>query len=117
MGLGCWLLRRGRLQDSPRFLRLAIAAVALPFVAQAGGWVLREGGRQPWIVDGLLRTDAANSANVGVWTVALSLLAYLAFYGVTFWFAGRTLARELGHATEPPAAEPEPVRRDLALTY
>jgi len=68
-------------------------AVALPFVAQAGGWILREGGRQPWIVDGLLRTDAANSANVGVWAVGLSLGAYLMFYAVTFWFAGRTLLR------------------------
>ena len=35
----------------------------------------------------------------------LSLAAYLAFYGVTFWFAGRTLARELGHGAvvEEPA--------------
>jgi cytochrome d ubiquinol oxidase subunit I len=123
MAFGCWLAWRGRLEVSRRFLRVAIAAVALPFVAQAGGWILREGGRQPWIVEGLLRTDAANSANVGVWAVGLSLGLYLAFYAVTFLFAGRTLLRELGHGVEGEHtldSAAEPGRRsssDLALTY
>ena len=121
MALGCFLTWRGRLETSPRFLRMAIGAVALPFVAQAGGWILREGGRQPWVVEGLLRTDAANSANVGVWAVGLSLAAYLAFYAVTFLFAGKTLLRELGHGVDDPVGHaPEPGRRstsDLALTY
>jgi len=116
--LGCWLLWRGRLEHSRRYLRLVIGAAALPFVAQAGGWLLREGGRQPWIVDGLLRTGDANSSNIGVWAVALSLAAYLTFYAVTFWFAGRTLARELGHGAEPDVeVRSVPAGRDLALTY
>jgi cytochrome d ubiquinol oxidase subunit I len=111
-------LWRGRLEHSRRFLRVAVGAAALPFLAQAGGWLLREGGRQPWIVDGLLKTGEANSSNVGAWAVALSFAAYLAFYAVTFWFAGRTLARELGHgAEEPEQPHAAPVHRDLALTY
>jgi cytochrome d ubiquinol oxidase subunit I len=117
MALGYWLSRRGRLELSPRFLRAAVGAAALPFVAQAGGWLLREGGRQPWVVDGLLRTDAANSVNVGVWAVALSLSAYLTFYAVTFWFAGRTLARELGHGAPAVPAAGRRTHSDLALTY
>jgi cytochrome d ubiquinol oxidase subunit I len=121
MAFGYWLSRRRRLETSPRFLRVAIGAAALPFAAQAGGWLLREGGRQPWVVEGLLRTDAANSVNVGVWAVGLSLTAYLAFYAVTFYFAGRTLARELGHGVEDASGvASEPGRRtssDLALTY
>jgi cytochrome d ubiquinol oxidase subunit I len=120
MAFGCWLTWRGRLETSSRFLKLAIGAAALPFVAQAGGWILREGGRQPWVVDGLLRTDAANSANVGVWAVGLSLFAYLTFYAVTFFFAGRTLLRELGHGVEDTPVPAEAGRRtpsDLALTY
>ena len=116
--LGCWLLWRGRLERSRRYLRLVIGAAALPFVAQAGGWLLREGGRQPWIVDGLLKTGDANSSNIGVWAVALSLAAYLSFYAVTFFFAGRTLARELGHGAEPDVeVRSVPAGRDLALTY
>jgi cytochrome d ubiquinol oxidase subunit I len=123
MALGCWLSWRGRLEASRRFLRVAMAAVCLPFVAQAGGWILREGGRQPWVVEGLLRTDAGNSVNVGVWAVGLSFAAYLAFYGVTFLFAGRTLLRELAHGVEGEhsvGAVEAPGRRsssDLALTY
>ena len=48
----------------------------------------------------------------------MSLAAYLAFYGVTFWFAGRTLARELGHGAQEEAPPPvDRAHRDLALTY
>jgi hypothetical protein len=66
----------------------------------------------------LLRTGDANSSNIGVWAVALSLAAYLTFYAVTFWFAGRTLARELGHGAEPDVeGRSVPAGRDLALTY
>ena len=84
---GCRLAATGRLERSRRFLRLAIVAAAMPFVAQAGGWLLREGGRQPWIVDGLLRTDVASS-NVGVWAVACRWARTWPFYAVTFWFGG-----------------------------
>ena len=126
MAVGCLLLWRGALARSRRFLQLAIAAAALPFLAQAGGWILREGGRQPWIVDGLLKTDVANSPNVGVWAVALSLGGYLVFYLGTFLFAGRVLVRELRegvegeHVQSEPAGEGAAERRassDLALTY
>ncbi len=61
MAWGCRLAATGRLERSRWFLRAAPLAIAVPFAAQAGGWLLREGGRQPWIVDGLLRTDAASS--------------------------------------------------------
>ena len=100
MAFGVWLLWRGALFDSRRFLQLLIAAATLPFVAQAGGWILREGGRQPWIVEGLLRTDSANSPNVGVWAVGLSLAGYLAFYAVTFFFAGRVALHEVNEGLE-----------------
>jgi cytochrome d ubiquinol oxidase subunit I len=135
MALGVWLMWRGRLHLSRRYLAVMMGAAALPFFAQAGGWILREGGRQPWIVDGLLKTDVANSPNVGVWAVGLSLAAYLAFYGTVFLFAGRVLRHELSEGLEPAsvgsdassasdtgsAESPDAPRRrsssDLALTY
>jgi cytochrome d ubiquinol oxidase subunit I len=125
MALGVWLLWRGTLFESRRFLRLLLGAAALPFVAQAGGWLLREGGRQPWVVDGLLKTDAAGSPNVGVWAVGLSLGGYLVFYAVTFFFAGRVGLHEVregleGAHTEAAPTSDTPGRRssaDLALTY
>lgn len=115
MAWGCRLAATGRLERSKWFLRAAPLAITVPFAAQAGGWILREGGRQPWIVDGLLRTDAAAS-DVTALAVAGSLGAFLAVYAVIFWTAARVLRRELAHGL--PAAERAPrVASDLALGY
>jgi cytochrome d ubiquinol oxidase subunit I len=112
---GCRLAATGRLERSRWFLRLAPFAILIPFAAQAGGWVLREGGRQPWVVTGLLRTDVASS-DVSVWAVAGSLGAFLAVYAVIFCFAARVLRAELGHGL--PARERAPrATADLALGY
>lgn len=51
---GLW--RRRRLARSPWFLRAAIWMLPVPFVVNTAGWVLTENGRQPWIVQGLMRT-------------------------------------------------------------
>ena len=63
VGLLLWR-RRG----SPSLAALPAArrcwAVALPFVANAAGWIFTEMGRQPWVVQGLLRTDDAVSPTV-----------------------------------------------------
>ena len=40
------------------------AAAALPFIANTTGWIFTEMGRQPWVVQGLLRTDDAVSPTV-----------------------------------------------------
>jgi cytochrome bd ubiquinol oxidase subunit I len=118
MAIGCWLHWRRRLQRSSRFLRVAGVAVALPFVAQAGGWILREGGRQPWVVDGLLRTADANSTNVAAWAVALTLAAYLLVYGVIFLLAHRVLTGELrGGTRDEESPRGDRSQADLALTY
>ena len=112
---GCRLAATGRLERSKWFLRLAPFAVLIPLAAQAGGWVLREGGRQPWVVTGLLRTDVASS-DVSVLAVAGSLGAFLAVYAVIFWTAARVLRSELAHGL--PARERTPrASADLALGY
>ncbi|MEP7209348.1 MAG: cytochrome ubiquinol oxidase subunit I, partial [Alphaproteobacteria bacterium] len=38
------------------FLRAAIIALPLPWIAIELGWILAETGRQPWIIDGVLPT-------------------------------------------------------------
>jgi cytochrome d ubiquinol oxidase subunit I len=126
MALGLWTIRRGRLATSPRFLRIATLAVALPFLAQVGGWLLREGGRQPWIIQGLLRTEDGAST-VGAGAVGFSMVVFLAIYLVTVAVAGRGLRRELAAGLPEPARDDEdPPEADrsrgtstgsLALTY
>ena len=61
---GAWLLNKGALADSKWFLRLSCWAVVTPFVMNTAGWMLTESGRQPWIVQGLMKTINANSPSV-----------------------------------------------------
>lgn len=126
MSLGLWLLRRpGEALHGTRagrlFLRAAPLAAALPFAAAAGGWILREGGRQPWAIQGLLRTDEAVSA-LPVAAVAASLAVFLTIYLTTATIGLRTIRRELGHglpdAVGATPDNPEPAspndRREVA---
>ena len=78
--LGAFLYRRRRLETARWFLWPAVAAIALPYVAALAGWVLTEVGRQPWIVQGLLRTADANSPSVSSTTIAISLGVFGALY-------------------------------------
>jgi cytochrome d ubiquinol oxidase subunit I len=57
-----------------------VVTIAFPFVAALSGWVLTEMGRQPWIVQGLLRTSEASSPNVSTWMIGLSLGVFVTLY-------------------------------------
>jgi cytochrome d ubiquinol oxidase subunit I len=78
--LGGWLRWRGRLYDTPLFLRLAQLAAPLGFVAVIAGWCVTEVGRQPWTVYGLLRTAQSVSPSLTGYDVALSLASYMLVY-------------------------------------
>ena len=45
-----------RMHETKWFLRIAVLAIPLPWIAIEFGWVLAEFGRQPWAVDGVLPT-------------------------------------------------------------
>jgi cytochrome bd ubiquinol oxidase subunit I len=94
--VGAWLYRRRTLEKARWFLRTAVAAIALPFIAATAGWLLTEMGRQPWIVQGLLKTSQANSPNIGTATLAASLGVFVALYvalGVVDFVLMRRFAR------------------------
>ncbi len=78
--VGAWLYRKGKLESSRWFLRTAIVAIAFPFIAATAGWVLTEVGRQPWIVQGLLKTAVANSADVSSAMIATTLIGFALLY-------------------------------------
>ena len=79
--LGLLLWWRGHLERR-WFLRLAMIALFLPYLANTAGWITTEMGRQPWVVQGLQRTASANSPNVGGVSVAITLLGFTVLYGV-----------------------------------
>jgi cytochrome d ubiquinol oxidase subunit I len=78
--LGGWLRWRGRLYDTPMFLRLVQFAVPLGFVAVIAGWFVTEVGRQPWTVYGLFRTAESVSPSLTSSDVAISLAGYILVY-------------------------------------
>jgi cytochrome d ubiquinol oxidase subunit I len=71
--VGAFLYRRRRLERTRWFLWIGVVAIAFPYISALAGWILSEVGRQPWIVQGLLKTADANSPSVSTTTIALSL--------------------------------------------
>ena len=63
--VACWIRRR-RLPETPRFYRLLVGVGPLSVVALIAGWVVTEVGRQPWVVYGVMRTDAAVTGAHGI---------------------------------------------------
>jgi cytochrome d ubiquinol oxidase subunit I len=76
-------------------LYLMVIGIPLPFVAAIGGWLFREVGRQPWLVQGLLTTQDAMS-HVGRDQVLVSFVAFTAVFAllaVADWVLIARLAR------------------------
>ncbi len=67
---------REKLAGNRRFFRLLTWALMLPYLANTTGWLLTELGRQPWIVQGLQKTEDAVSPNVSQGSVLFSLIAF-----------------------------------------
>jgi cytochrome bd ubiquinol oxidase subunit I len=77
---GAWLVHRGTLARSRWFARLALWAVVTPFLMNTAGWLLTESGRQPWIVQGLMKTVNANSPGVTSTEIWISLITFVLIY-------------------------------------
>jgi len=78
---GFYLSTRRRIAQSPRFLKVALWALPLPWIAAELGWFVAEHGRQPWAIEGVLPTFLAVSP-LPTSSVALSLAGFLLFYTV-----------------------------------
>ena len=108
----------GALADSPRCLKLAAWAWPLPFLINSAGWVMTEMGRQPWIVQGLLQTNGAQSPSVSTLEVWITLLGFTAVYAV---LGGIALLDHPARGARGPRARAARRRRagdaDLSLAY
>ncbi|MFL6624120.1 MAG: cytochrome ubiquinol oxidase subunit I [Sulfurifustis sp.] len=101
---GLYLRRRGRLERTRAYHVVCQWASPLGFVAVIAGWVTTETGRQPWVVQGLLRTvnsaTALPTASVAS-SVALFLLVYLLLLGAFLAFAYRIARAGPEHEIPP----------------
>lgn len=111
------LVARGRPTRMRWLLRPLAWAVPVPFVLVLCGWVVREEGRQPWVVYGVLRTSDALSPT-GPGTVVLSLgvfVGLVACLGVLDVGVLRAQVRRGPGSAELPDAGPVPAVPARAL--
>jgi cytochrome bd ubiquinol oxidase subunit I len=102
--VGAWLYRRRRLEQARWFQRIAIVAIAFPYIAATAGWILTEMGRQPWIVQDLLKTSDAVSPNLSTATIATSLGAFALLY-LTLGIVDFVLMRRYARVDPPHTGE------------
>jgi len=72
-------VRRRRAADHPMFLRALVSCGPLGLIALEAGWIVTEVGRQPFIIQGVMRVRDAVTPMPGVWvSFAVTSLIYLA---------------------------------------
>ncbi|MDX6615022.1 MAG: cytochrome bd ubiquinol oxidase subunit [Solirubrobacterales bacterium] len=97
MGLALWLAfllwRRRTIPDGKWFLRAVAVSGAAAVIAMWCGWIVTEVGRQPWIVNGFMRTEDAVTHAKGLWWVYAFTVALYLGLGVTAVLVVRRMAR------------------------
>jgi cytochrome d ubiquinol oxidase subunit I len=97
LGLGGWLAiawwRRRDIPRTPWFLRAVAVSGAASVLALWFGWIVTEVGRQPWIVQGYMRTADAVTEAQGIWFVFAAVIVLYAGLGTGAILVLRTLSR------------------------
>jgi cytochrome d ubiquinol oxidase subunit I len=109
LALGLWVAivwwRRRDIPHTPWFLRAVAVSGAAAIVALWCGWIVTEVGRQPWIVQGYMRTSEAVTEAKGIWfTFGLVLVLY-AGIGAAAILILRAMSRRWREAGAEPEAE------------
>jgi len=109
---GAWLLWRGHLFETRWYLRVVAQSWWVGFVAVIAGWVVTESGRQPWIVQGILRTADSVSPVPGA-SIATTLALFVIVYGVVFamgiYYINRLIVLGPRHGGKPLTPQRSPL--------
>ncbi|HUA98643.1 MAG TPA: cytochrome ubiquinol oxidase subunit I [Terracidiphilus sp.] len=113
-GLGTWfvllmavaalLLWRGRLYKTRWLLWALLLSFPLPYIANTAGWLTAELGRQPWLIYGLMRTNAGYSDMVSAGNGLFTLLGFMGLYALLSILFTVLVYREISHGPEANAA-------------
>ena len=95
-----WTLwRRRALPEQRALLRALTVAAPFGFIATEAGWIVTEVGRQPWVVQGLMRTSSAVTPMPGlVVPLVVFTLLYLGLGAIVVALMA-SLVRETARAT------------------
>jgi cytochrome d ubiquinol oxidase subunit I len=110
IALGLWLgiawWRRRDIPQTPWFLRATAVSGVAAVVALEAGWIVTEVGRQPWIVNEVMRTEDAVTKADGIWvTFGLVVALYVAL-GVALVVTLRAMSRRWRDADESESEVP-----------
>ncbi len=97
LALGAWLAfvwwRRRDIPRTPWFLRAVALSGAGAILALWCGWIVTEVGRQPWIVQGYMRTSEAVTEAEGIWFAFAGVLLLYAALGTIAVLVLRSMSR------------------------
>jgi cytochrome d ubiquinol oxidase subunit I len=66
----------------PWFFKLLIFSMALPYIANTGGWLVTEVGRYPWIAYRIFKMENGFSQILTPGTLLISLIGFVLVYGL-----------------------------------
>jgi len=79
--LALWWALREFPEKQWKLARWGVWLIALPYIANTSGWILTEMGRQPWVVQGVLKT-ALGVSPLSAWLVLTTLIGYTLIYAL-----------------------------------
>jgi cytochrome d ubiquinol oxidase subunit I len=105
---GLYLVLKGWPEKWLKWMRWLPLMIALPYIANSSGWILTETGRQPWIVQGLLKTaDGVSPLSAGM--ILATLIGYTLIYAALMVADVYLLAKFAKAGTEAAMHEAEEV--------
>jgi cytochrome d ubiquinol oxidase subunit I len=87
-------IKKKSLRHKNWFIWSFILATPLGFIALEAGWLVTELGRQPWIINGIMRTKDAVTPIQGMqYSFYLYLIIYLGLSFTVFWLMNRQVQK------------------------
>lgn len=85
-------LRRNKWLERKWLLRIFAFATPLGFLAVEAGWTVTEVGRQPWIIQGIMRTEDAVTPMPGiVWSLCIFAVVYASLTAMVIFLLSRQI--------------------------
>ena len=78
--LAAFLWWRGKLFDNKWLMKILLISFIFPQAANQAGWIFTEVGRQPWVVQDLLKTSDAISKSVVAEQILFSIILFSVIY-------------------------------------
>jgi cytochrome d ubiquinol oxidase subunit I len=88
-----WVRRRD-LASNPLLMKVLVAGIPMGFIATEAGWMVTEVGRQPWVIQGVLRTADAVTPMPGiVWSLVFFTVLYILLAIAVAWLLYRQIRK------------------------